>query len=41
MKKLLKSLLTVMLIAMMALSFTSCGVAKKPEKAEKKLKDAG
>ena len=41
MKKLLKSLLAVMLIAMMAFSFTSCGVAKNPEKAEKKLKDAG
>ena len=41
MKKLLKSLLAVMLIAMMAFSFTSCGVAKTPEKAEKKLKDAG
>ena len=41
MKKLLKSLLAVMLIAMMALSFTSCGVARTPEKAEKKLEKAG
>lgn len=41
MKKLLKSLLAVMLIAMMALSFTSCGVSKTPEKAEKKLEKAG
>ena len=36
MKKLLRSLLAVMLIAMMALSFTSCA---KPEKVEDKLKD--
>ena len=41
MKKLLKSLLAVMLIAMMAFSFASCGVAKTPEKAEKKLEKAG
>ena len=41
MKKLLRSLLSVMLVAMMALSFTSCGITKNPEKAEKKLKDAG
>lgn len=41
MKKLLRSLLAVMLIAMMAVSFTSCGVAKNPDKAEKKLDKAG
>ena len=41
MKKLLRSLLAVMLIAMMAVSFTSCGVAKDPDKAEKKLDKAG
>ena len=36
MKKLLRSLLAVMLIAMMAIAFTSCA---KPEKVEDKLKD--
>ena len=36
MKKLLRSLLAVMLVAMMAIAFTSCA---KPEKVEDKLKD--
>lgn len=34
MKKFLKSLLAVMLIAIMALSFTSCGVPSDPAKAK-------
>ena len=39
MKKLMKSLLAVMLIVMMAVSFTSCGVPSDPAKAEKNLKE--
>lgn len=39
MKKLLKSLLAVMLISMMAISLVSCGA--KPAKVADKLKDAG
>ena len=39
MKKLLRSLLAVMLISMMAISLASC--AAKPEKVEEKLKDKG
>ena len=39
MKKLLRSLLAVMLISMMAISLASC--AAKPEKVEDKLKDKG
>ena len=36
MKKLLRSLLAVMLVAMMAIAFTSCA---KPDKVKDKLKD--
>lgn len=38
MKKLMKSLLAVMLIVMMAVSFTSCGVPSDPAKATENLK---
>lgn len=41
MKKFLKNLLTVMLVAIMAISFTSCGVPKDPAKAEANLKAEG
>ena len=40
MKKLLRSLLAVMLISMMAMSLASCG-APKPEKVKKNLEKAG
>ena len=41
MKKLLKSLLAVMLISMMAISFVSCGVPSDPAKAKKNLEAEG
>ena len=41
MKKLMKSLLAMMLIVMMAVSFTSCGVPSDPAKAKANLKDNG
>ncbi len=41
MKKFFKSLVAVMLVAMMAISFTSCGVSKDPTKEKEKLEGKG
>ena len=41
MKKLLKSLLALMLISMMAISFVSCGVPSDPAKAKANLEGEG
>ena len=39
MKKFFKSLVTLMLVCLMAVSFTSCGVPSKPEKAKANLEE--
>lgn len=41
MKKFLKSLVAVMLVCLMAVSFTSCGVPQNPEKAKANLEKNG